>query len=114
MTVLLNQHNAQKDLPRQVQTSQSTSDPQSPPMRAAQGDDDLMSQPQRKQPSTDLHAGQWPQRVPDAAATWVRLTDAELLESAGALDPLADLVQARYAVSRDEALDQVRAFFDRY
>lgn len=86
-----------------------------PPLRAAKGDDDLMSQqPQQSLPSADQIMGVWKQQVGAARITWGKLTDDELLQTQGHIQKLAGLVQERYAVSRDEAETQIRRFFEKH
>lgn len=84
------------------------------PLRAARGDDDLMSQQQQQaMPSADSLKGQWKQRVGAAKIAWGELTEDELLKSEGHQQKLAGLVQERYAITRDEADRQVKHFFDK-
>jgi uncharacterized protein YjbJ (UPF0337 family) len=100
--------------PRQQaqQTDVSPSLPSQPtkPLKAAKGDDDLMSKPQQTLPSAGQIKGEWKQRVGDAKILWGKLTDDELLKTEGHADKLAGLVQQRYAITRDEATRQIKAF----
>lgn len=64
-------------------------------------------------PSVDALKGQWKQQVGAAKIAWGKLTEDELLRLEGHQEKLAGLVQERYAVSRDEADKQVKAFFDK-
>lgn len=64
-------------------------------------------------PSVDALKGQWKQQVGAAKIVWGKLTEDELLRLEGHQEKLAGLVQERYAVSRDEADKQVKAFFDK-
>ncbi|MDP3848686.1 MAG: CsbD family protein [Pseudomonas sp.] len=57
--------------------------------------------------------GKWKQHVGAAKIAWGKLTEDELLESQGQLEKLAGLVQERYAVTRDEADQQVKRFLDK-
>lgn len=94
----------------QGKTGQVTPTPTPP--KAAKGDDDLMSkQQQQAMPSGDQIKGEWKQKVGSAKIMWAKLTDDELLKTEGHADKLAGLVQARYAVSRDEADKQIKGFF---
>ena len=88
------------------------------PMQAAKGDDETMSRPQQEQqqqamPSADQVKGKWKQHVGAAKIAWGKLTEDEFLKLEGQQQKLAGLVQERYAVTRDEADKQVKAFFDK-
>jgi len=65
-------------------------------------------------PSVDSMKGQWKQHVGAAKIAWGKLTEDELLKLEGHEQKLAGLVQERYAVTRDEADKQVKAFFDKF
>ncbi len=88
------------------------------PLQAAKGDDEIMSRPQQEQqqhaviPGADEIKGKWKQQVGAAKIAWGKLTEDELLKLEGQQQKLAGLVQERYAISRDEADKQVKAFFD--
>lgn len=85
-----------------------------PPPVAARGDDDVMSKQQsQSMPSTDQIKGKWKQQVGAAKIAWGKLTEDELLRLEGHEQKLAGLVQERYAITRDEAEKQVKAFFDK-
>lgn len=62
--------------------------------------------------SVDSIKGQWKQQVGAAKIAWGKLTDDELLKVEGHAQKLAGLVQERYAITRDEADQQVKTFFD--
>lgn len=64
-------------------------------------------------PSMDSIKGQWKQQIGAAKVVWGKLTDDELLKAEGQAQKLAGLVQERYAITRDEAEKQVKAFFDK-
>jgi len=64
-------------------------------------------------PSADEMKGKWKQQVGAAKIAWGKLTDDELLKLEGQQDRLTGLVQERYALTRDEADKQVKAFFDK-
>ncbi|TAJ54687.1 MAG: CsbD family protein [Nevskiaceae bacterium] len=64
-------------------------------------------------PSVDALKGQWKQQVGAAKIAWGKLTEDELLRLEGHQEKLAGLVQERYAVTRDEADKQVKAFFEK-
>lgn len=61
-------------------------------------------------PSTDELMGKWKQQVGSAKIAWGKLTEDELLKSEGHQQKLAGLIEERYAVTRDEADRQVKAF----
>lgn len=63
-------------------------------------------------PSKDELQGKWKQQVGAAKIAWGKLTEDELLQSEGQEQKLVGLVQERYAVTRDEALKQVKHFID--
>lgn len=64
-------------------------------------------------PSLDEIKGKWKQQIGAAKITWGKLMDDELLKLEGHEQKLAGLVQERYAITRDEAEKQVKAFFDK-
>ena len=85
-----------------------------PPL-AAKGNDDVMSQQQQQNMPTSIDAakGKWKQQLGAAKIAWGKLTEDELLRLEGHEQKLAGLVQERYAITRDEADKQVKAFFDK-
>ena len=64
-------------------------------------------------PSKNELEGKWKQQVGAAKIMWGKLTDDEILKSAGHAEKLAGLIQARYAVASDEAARQVKEFFNK-
>ena len=64
-------------------------------------------------PSVDEVKGKWKQQVGAAKIAWGKLTEDELLRLEGHEQKLAGLVQERYAITRDEADRQVKAFFEK-
>jgi uncharacterized protein YjbJ (UPF0337 family) len=64
-------------------------------------------------PSVDEVKGKWKQQVGAAKIAWGKLTEDELLKLEGQQQKLSGLVQERYAITRDEADKQVKAFFDK-
>jgi len=54
---------------------------------------------------------QWKQQVAMAKIAWASLTEDELLCIDGEAGQLVELVQQRYAISREEAEKQVTFFF---
>jgi len=62
--------------------------------------------------STGLIEARWKQQVGSAEVAWGNLTDDESLQTEGHAQMLTGLVEERYAISRDEAQRQVKAFFD--
>jgi len=65
-------------------------------------------------PSVDEMKGKWKQQIGAAKIAWGKLTEDELLKLEGHEQKLAGLVQERYAVTRDEADKQVKAFFEKF
>lgn len=65
-------------------------------------------------PSIEAMKGQWKQQIGAAKIAWSKLTDDELLNLEGHEQRLAGLIQERYAITRDEADKQVKAFFDKF
>ena len=64
-------------------------------------------------PTIDELKGQWKQHIGAAKIAWGKLTEDELLKLEGHEQKLAGLVQERYAVTRDEADKQVKAFVEK-
>ena len=58
--------------------------------------------------------GRWKQHIGAAKLTWGRIAESELLQLEGHEQKLSRLIQERYAVTRDEAVAQVRAFFNKH
>lgn len=65
-------------------------------------------------PSADELKGKWKRSVGAAKAAWGRLTDDELTEIEGEEEKLSGLIQERYAITREEAKEQVKDFFDKH
>ncbi|MBP6077194.1 MAG: CsbD family protein [Xanthomonadales bacterium] len=63
-------------------------------------------------PSSDEIKGKWKQQMGAAKIAWGKLTDDELLQAEGHQQKLTGLVQERYAITRDEAEQQVTKFFE--
>jgi uncharacterized protein YjbJ (UPF0337 family) len=76
--------------------------------------DPMSKQQQASMPSVDEIKGKWKQQMGAAKIAWGKLTEDELLKSEGHQQKLAGLVQERYAVTRDEADKQIKAFFDKH
>jgi hypothetical protein len=55
---------------------------------------------------------QWVRSVPAARIQWSKLTVDELFETQGELSTLSALVQERYALTREQADDEVAGFLD--
>lgn len=64
-------------------------------------------------PSKEEIKGRWKQQIGAAKIAWGKLTDDELLEVEGQAQKLAGLIQQRYAITRDEAMAQVKTFFEK-
>jgi uncharacterized protein YjbJ (UPF0337 family) len=54
----------------------------------------------------------WPQLIAAARLRWGKLTEADLLKTAGNEHQLAVLVQGRYDIPRGDAYRQVRSFHE--
>lgn len=67
--------------------------------------------PLRVTPSDPLH-GRWKNYVKKAKQVWSKLSEAELLKTAGVEGALTDLVQQRYGVSYPAASQQVKLFIE--
>ncbi len=110
--------NQAEETVHQVTPKEAVKDPASA-AHAAKGDDDIMSRPQEQQqqqmsmPSVDAVKGKWKQHVGAAKIAWGKLTEDEFLRLEGQEQKLTGLVQERYAITRDEADKQVKAFFDK-
>ena len=68
----------------------------------------------RALPSATELRGIWKQRIGAARIAWGRLTEDELLQIEGHEQKLSGLIQQRYAITRAEAVKQVKAFFSRH
>lgn len=55
----------------------------------------------------------WKAYKPQVVAQWSKLTDEHLNSVAGKRDKLATKIQEMYAISKDEAERQIKAFEDR-
>ena len=62
--------------------------------------------------NNDIAEGKWKQIIGKAKTAWGKLTDDELTKAKGRADRLAGLIQERYGKTREEALREVRRFFD--
>lgn len=60
----------------------------------------------------DAFNGKWPSQIQAAKATWEKLSEKELITSAGNEVNLTDLVQQRYSLSHDAASKQVKTFIN--
>lgn len=56
--------------------------------------------------------GPWLRKIGAARSTWQRLSEDELLQSAGHAQILVHMLQQHYAISRLAAEKQVISFFD--
>lgn len=62
--------------------------------------------------NNDIVAGKWKQLTGKAKAAWGELTDDELTRIEGNAEKLSGLIQERYGKTKEEAEQEVRAFFD--
>jgi uncharacterized protein YjbJ (UPF0337 family) len=53
----------------------------------------------------------WKQSLGAAKLAWGKLSDDELMQMEGRADKLAGLVQERYFITRDAAVQQVKRFY---
>ncbi|KKO45741.1 general stress protein CsbD [Arsukibacterium ikkense] len=60
------------------------------------------------------YEGNWSDQRAMAKLQWDRLSYAELEQTRGNFEELADLIQERYGVDQEEAMAQVEDFFSRY
>lgn len=60
----------------------------------------------------DAFNGKWPSQIQAAKATWEKLSEKELITSAGNEVNLTDLVAQRYSLSHDAASKQVKTFIN--
>lgn len=87
-----------------------------PTARSWSADDDGQANHRRyimNLPSSDEMKGRWKQQIGAAKIAWGNLTEDELLKVEGHEQKLAGLIQERYAITRDEAMAQVKAFFEK-
>ncbi len=73
--------------------------------------------PELSQAAVNLEAAaqaRWQSQKPAVQKRWLMLHASELDQMNGSVEPLAELVSARYALSPDESEKQVRQFFDTY
>ena len=56
----------------------------------------------------------WRDRVPAARIAWCRLSLDDLIQSKGEVERLAELIEERYGVMREDAMYQVNSFFRRH
>lgn len=63
--------------------------------------------------NNDIAEGKWKQIIGKAKTAWGKLTDDELTKAEGHADKLAGLIQERYGKTREEAVREVRRFFDK-
>ncbi len=65
-------------------------------------------------PNIEEIKGVWKQQVGAAKIAWGKLTEDELLRLEGHEQKLAGLIQERYAITREEADQQVKRFFEKH
>lgn len=88
--------------------------PQPATLHAAKGDDDIMSKEPSVLPTMGELKGRWQQHLGAAKVAWGKLTEDELLKIEGHAQELVGLIQERYAVSLNEAQNQVKAFYHKH
>ena len=62
--------------------------------------------------STDLLKARWTQLRGEIKKRWGELTDDEVVQINGERDKLAGLIQERYALTKEKALEQVDKFLE--
>lgn len=62
----------------------------------------------------DVVKGKWKQLRGEMKRLWGKLTDDELDQIEGNREKLEGLIQQRYGMSREQANDEVRSFFERH
>jgi uncharacterized protein YjbJ (UPF0337 family) len=88
-----------------------------PPLKAAEGDDDLMSQDPRATASSANEIkdkDKWRQYIGSAKVVWTELSEDELLQSQGHEQNLTNLIQERYGLKHEDAVKQVKSFIKKY
>lgn len=61
--------------------------------------------------NSDKMKGQWKQVIGDIKKRWGKLTDDDLKKAEGNTDILAGIVQERYGQRKEDASNEVKAFF---
>ena len=62
--------------------------------------------------NSDKLKGQWKQVIGDIKKRWGKLTDDDLKKAEGNADILAGIVQEKYGQKKEDANNEVKAFFD--
>lgn len=60
------------------------------------------------------YEGNWGEMRARAKLQWGKVSYDELEQTKGNFDELADIIQERYGLDRDDAMAQVEDFFSRY
>ena len=60
------------------------------------------------------YEGNWGEMRARAKLQWERVSYDELEQTRGNAEQLADIIQQRYGVDKDDAMQQVEEFFNRY
>ena len=81
---------------------------------SAAGADGLAPHEHQGAPGVEGVKGKWKQLIGAAKIAWGKLTDDELLKSEGHQQKLAGLIQERYAITHDEAHNQVKVFLEKH
>ncbi|WP_333608087.1 CsbD family protein [Arsukibacterium sp.] len=64
--------------------------------------------------SSKYYEGNWSEQRAMAKLEWDKISYAELEQTRGNFEELADLVQERYGLDRSDAMQQVEDFFSRF
>ena len=62
----------------------------------------------------DIAEGKWKQLKGKIQETWGKLTDDEIDEINGRSEQLAGVIQEKYGVSKEEAEEQTKSFWELY
>ena len=64
--------------------------------------------------SYKYYEGNWGEMRARGKLQWDKISYDELEQTRGNFDDLADIIQERYGLDRDDAMQQVEDFFSRY
>jgi uncharacterized protein YjbJ (UPF0337 family) len=64
--------------------------------------------------NNDIIAGKWKQMVAKAKGEWADLTDDDLKKAEASRDHLVGVIQERYGKSKEQADEQVQAFWNKH
>jgi uncharacterized protein YjbJ (UPF0337 family) len=64
--------------------------------------------------NTDIIAGKWKQAISNIKSEWADLTDDDLKKVEASRDHLVGVIQERYGKSKEQADEQVQAFWKKH